>query len=61
LGRSVEYYDMPAIRAIVRGAARENYRFSSIVMGIVHSAPFQQRKASEDEVSTLKPQVSAAR
>ena len=47
LGRSVEYYDMPAIRAIVRDAAKENYRFSSIVMGIVKSAPFQMRKTSE--------------
>jgi mono/diheme cytochrome c family protein len=47
LGRSVEYYDMPAVRAIVRNAARDNYRFSSIVMGIVRSAPFQMRKASE--------------
>jgi len=46
LGRSVEYYDMPAIRAIVRDAARDNYRFSSIVRGIVKSAPFQMRKAS---------------
>ena len=47
LGRSVEYYDMPAVRAIVRDAARDNYRFSSIVMGIVRSAPFQMSKASE--------------
>ena len=45
LGRSVEYYDMPVVRAIVRDAARDNYRFSSIVMGIVRSAPFQMRKA----------------
>ena len=44
LGRSVEYYDMPAVRQIVRDAARDNYRFSSIVMGIVKSAPFQMRK-----------------
>ena len=49
LGRSVEYYDMPAIRAIVRDAAKENYRFSSIVMGIVKSAPFQMRRVSEIE------------
>jgi Protein of unknown function (DUF1585) len=48
LGRSIEYYDMPAIRAIVRDAARNNYRFSSIVMGIVNSVPFQMRKASEE-------------
>jgi hypothetical protein len=48
LGRSVEYYDMPVVRAIVRDAERDNYRFSSIVMGIVRSAPFQMRKAPED-------------
>ena len=51
LGRSVEYYDMPAVRAIVRDAARDNYRFSAIVMGIVRSAPFQMRKASEEGLS----------
>jgi hypothetical protein len=49
LGRSVDSYDMPAIRAIVRAAARDNYRFSSIVMGIVKSAPFQMRKAATGE------------
>ena len=47
LGRSVEYYDMPAVRQIVRDAQRDNYRFSSIVMGIVKSAPFQMRRAAE--------------
>jgi hypothetical protein len=46
LGRTSEYYDMPAVRQIVRDAARNNYRFSSIVMGIVNSAPFQMRKAA---------------
>jgi len=46
LGRSVEYYDMPAVRQIVRAAARDNYRFSSLVMGVVKSAPFQMRKSS---------------
>jgi mono/diheme cytochrome c family protein len=55
LGRSVEYFDMPAIRTIVRDAARENYRFSSIVMGIVKSPPFQMRRV---EVSSLKAEVS---
>ena len=38
------YYDMPMVRKIVRDAARDNYRFSSIVMGIAKSAPFQMRK-----------------
>ena len=45
LGRNLQYYDVPAVRAIVRAAARDNYRFSSIVMGIVKSAPFQLRQA----------------
>jgi mono/diheme cytochrome c family protein len=44
LGRTVEYYDMPVVRQIVRDAAKDNYRFSSIVGGIVKSAPFQMRK-----------------
>ena len=48
LGRSVEYYDMPAVRQIVRDAQRNNYRFSSIVMGIVKSAPFQMRKSATE-------------
>jgi mono/diheme cytochrome c family protein len=56
LGRSIEYFDMPAIRRIVRDAARDNYRFSSIVMGIVKSPPFQMRKI---EVSSLKAEVSS--
>jgi hypothetical protein len=43
LGRGVEYYDMPVIRSIVRDAARDDYRFSSIVRGIVNSPPFLMR------------------
>jgi hypothetical protein len=45
LGRALEPYDMPAVRAIVRSAARDQYRFSSIVRGIVTSVPFQMRDA----------------
>jgi hypothetical protein len=48
LGRGLEYYDMPAVRRIVRDAARDNYRFSSIVTGIVKSAPFRMRKYAND-------------
>ena len=44
LGRVVQYYDMPAIRRIVRDAAQNDYRFSSLVLGIVKSEPFQMRK-----------------
>jgi hypothetical protein len=42
LGRAIDYQDMPEIRAIVRAAAADNYRFSSIVMGIVTSDAFSK-------------------
>lgn len=45
LGRSVEYYDMPAVRGVVKQAAGQDYRFSSIVLGIVNSIPFQMRRS----------------
>ena len=48
-GRNVQYYDMPAVREIVRAAARQNYQFSSLVLGIIESAPFQMRKAQPEE------------
>jgi hypothetical protein len=47
LGRGLEYYDAPAVRAIVRSAARDDYRFSSMIAGIVQSAPFTMRRAGE--------------
>jgi hypothetical protein len=43
IGRGVEYYDMPAVRGIARSAAKNDYRFSNIIMGIVESEPFQMR------------------
>ncbi len=44
LGRGLESYDQPAVRAIRRQAASQDYRFSSIILGIVNSVPFQMRK-----------------
>ena len=50
LGRGVEYQDMPTVRSIVRESAPGKYKFTSIVMGIVKSAPFQMNtKAPGDE------------
>jgi hypothetical protein len=43
VGRPVEYFDMPAVRAIVRAAAAEDYRFSSLVLGVAESLPFRMR------------------
>jgi hypothetical protein len=45
LGRGVEYYDQPAVRKIVRGAAPGDYRWSSLISGIVQSTPFQMRRS----------------
>jgi hypothetical protein len=46
LGRGVEYYDAPAIRQILREAQPGGYRFSSLILGIVKSVPFQMRRSS---------------
>ena len=46
LGRGVEYHDAPAVRKIVREAEKNSYRFSSIILGIVKSTPFQMRRAA---------------
>jgi hypothetical protein len=43
MGREIKYYDMPAVRIVVRDAAKNRYRFSDLIMGIVKSAPFQMR------------------
>ena len=45
IGRGLEYYDMPTVRAIVANAADEEYRFSAIVLEIVNSAPFRMKVA----------------
>jgi mono/diheme cytochrome c family protein len=45
LGRGLEYYDAPAVRGIVRTAAADDYRWSSVILGIVKSAPFQMRRS----------------
>ena len=44
LGRKLEPVDMPAVRGVVRAAAREDYRFSALVAGIVQSTPFRMKK-----------------
>ena len=47
LGRELEYHDMPQVRAIVRAAAEDDYRFSSIVAGIVSSDAFRMQALGE--------------
>jgi cytochrome c5 len=59
LGRRVEYYDMPTIRAITREAADNDYRVSSFIMGVVASPAFQMFRV-QDMVST-EPAEGAGR
>jgi hypothetical protein len=56
LGRNVQYYDAPTIRAIVHASARQSYAFSAIVEGIVESAPFRMRTVK----ASAEPQPSEA-
>jgi len=49
LGRPLEYYDMPVVRGIVQAAARNDYRFSSLITGIVKSEPFEMKRALESD------------
>jgi hypothetical protein len=47
LGRGLEPEDMPAVREVVRHAERDNYRFVTLIEGVVNSTPFRMRKAEE--------------
>jgi len=49
LGRRVEYYDMPTIRSITREAAKNDYKISSFVLGVVQSPAFLSARASADQ------------
>jgi mono/diheme cytochrome c family protein len=62
LGRGVEYYDAPAVRKIVSDAGNEGYRFSSLILGIVKSVPFQMRRAEmTPEAAKLAGHQASAR
>ena len=54
LGRGVEYQDMPLIRSIVRDASRNNNRFSSLILGIVKSQPFNMNVKEPETVASSK-------
>ena len=57
LGRPVGYHDMPAVRAILRAAAPGGYRWSSLILGIVESPPFQMRTAREADAGASEAAV----
>jgi len=47
MGREIKYYDMPAVRIVMKDAAKNRYRFSDLVMGVVKSAPFQMKNTEQ--------------
>ena len=61
LGRGLEYYDAPIVRKIVRDATSQNYQWSSIIMGIVESTPFQMRRVSNPDGTTPASTVAERR
>ncbi len=48
IGRNLQYYDTPAVRGIVREAAKNNNTFSSLILGVVKSTPFQMRQSQKE-------------
>ena len=50
-GRGLDYYDAPTVRQLVRDMARDGYRWSSLVFGIVNSQPFQMRRVPDSAVA----------
>ena len=52
LGRVLEYYDMPAVRTIAREAGNSDNHFSSFILGVVKSVPFQMRRSEDSEPAT---------
>ena len=60
LGRQTDWRDMPMVRAIVRDAAKDNYRFESLVLGIVSSDQFMKREVEGITQTPAAPQTQAA-
>ena len=54
IGRGMEHGDLPIVRTIVREAARTGYRWSSIILGIVQSAPFQMRQPAPAQAPSAR-------
>jgi hypothetical protein len=60
LGRSLDYHDMPTVRRIVREAAADNYRFKSIVLGVISSDAFRKREEEGQEPTPRRAEPSAS-
>jgi hypothetical protein len=58
LGRGLDQYDLPVVRAIVREAAAQDYRFSALIAGVVRSTPFQMRRKTTSVVAGAAPEIN---
>jgi hypothetical protein len=61
LGRTLRYYDMPTVRTIVRDSAKNNYRLSAIIAGIVASDAFQKDRLPVEKSQPVPQKVAANR
>lgn len=61
LGRGLERYDRPTIQTLVGQMAENEYKMQSLILGIVHSAPFQQRRGEENVQTALKAELSTGK
>ena len=52
--RELDYYDMPTVRQVMRGAGRDDYRWASLITGLVKSMPFQMRRVPEATTSAVR-------
>ena len=60
LGRPLQYYDMPLVRQLVRGAAKQDYRFSALVLGIVNSEAFLYDRVPVEKAATITADATQA-
>jgi hypothetical protein len=56
-GRPMEWHDMPTIRGLVKAAAKDDYRFATLVTAIVNSAPFRMQQIPEAKGPALQAAV----
>jgi hypothetical protein len=59
VGRNVQYFDLPVVRGIMREAAKDDYKFSALVLGVVKSTPFQMRQAQGNPAATTEARSQA--
>jgi hypothetical protein len=60
INRELDYFDMPQVRSVVRGAAKDNYTLSSLVLGIVHTDAFRKQGPAPAAAKAVAPKPAAA-